>query len=305
MKYMNFKNTPAAPAATLARATALFAIVTALCAPMLAQAQTPFAKPDAAAEALIDAIATSDPDAVSRILGRDWKQVLPLDGISQADKLAFLERSAQSRVVNVKDGRGSLVVGTDPWTLPIPILQGKDGQWRFSTAAGREEVMERRIGANERAAMQVALAYLDAQREYAQADRNGDGLLEYAQKLISSPGKRDGLIWSPALGDESPLGEDLLPTRPGEGYHGYHYKVLTGQGPKAPGGARSYIIGKRMVSGYALLAWPVKYGTTGVMSFIVNQNGTLYQRDLGPQTAAAANGIKRFDPDDAWTQTKP
>lgn len=301
MKYMNYKDTPAA----LARLRASFALATALLAPMLVQAQTPFAKPEVAAEALIDAIASSDADAVSRLLGKDWKQVLPMDGISQDDKLAFLERSAQSRAVSVKDGRGSLVVGTDPWTLPIPIVQGKDGQWRFSTTAGREEVKERRIGANERAAMQVSLAYLDAQREYAQADRNGDGMLEYAQKMVSSPGKRDGLIWSVALGDDSPLGEELLPARPGEGYHGYHYKILAGQGPAAKGGARNYIIGKRMVSGYALVAWPVKYGTTGVMSFIVNQNGTVYQRDLGPQTQAAASTIKRFDPDATWTQTKP
>jgi hypothetical protein len=198
-----------------------------------------------------------------------------------------------------------LVVGSDPWTLPIPIVQGKDGQWRFDPVAGHDEILVRRIGANELAAMQAVRAYVDAQRDYALADRNGNGLLEYAQKLISSPGKRDGLIWSESLGDDSPLGEEFLPARPGEGYHGYRYKILTEQGPAARGGARSYLIGKHLLSGFALVAWPVKYGETGIMSFMVSSDGQVVQRNLGPNSAQVAAGMKQFNPDDNWKPAKP
>ena len=166
-------------------------------------------------------------------------------------------------------------------------------------------MLEKRIGANERAAIQASLAYLDAQREYAQVDRNGDGVLEYAQKLVSTPGKRDGLIWSTSLGDESPLGEGFVPKKPGEGYHGYGFRILTGQGPAAKGGTRSFIIGNRMTAGFALIAWPMKHGETGVMSFIVSSDGTVYERDLGPGTAKAAAGIKTFNPDAGWKPVQP
>jgi hypothetical protein len=301
---MNITLSPATPTSEPRTLSAIaFALV--LVMPSVALAQVPFAKADAAADALIEAVATSDEAAMPRLLGKGWRQLFPLDGVSADDRYLFLEKSAQSRLVKVNGGRADLVIGTDPWTLPIPIVQGKDGQWRFDPAAAQTEIQQRRLGGNERAAIQASLAYVDAQREYAQADRNGDGVLEYAQKLLSSRGKRDGLIWSASLGDDSPLGEGYLPTHAGEGYHGYHYKILTGQGPKAKGGARSYLIGPRMVSGYALLAWPVKYGTTGVMSFIVNQDGAVFERDLGSQTPKAAAGIKSFDPDDSWKPAKP
>ena len=270
-----------------------------------ASAQALFAKPEAAANALIDAIAANDGAAMARVLGNDWKQLIPKEGISSQDVLDFLEKASQSRKVEVKDGRGELVVGTDPFTLPIPLAQAKDGQWRFDIAAGREAIAERQIGANERAAMQVVLAYLDAQREYATLDRNGDGVLEYAQKLVSSPGQRDGLIWSRSLGDESPLGEGFAPVKPGAGYHGYRFKILTAQGPAAKGGARSYFIGPRMTAGFALLAWPVSYGKTGVMSFMVSSDGAVFECNLGPQSAQVAAGIKAFNPDDAWRPSKP
>jgi hypothetical protein len=196
-------------------------------------------------------------------------------------------------------------VGTDPWTLPIPIVQGTDGQWRFDPVGAREMMAAKRIGANERAAIQASLAYVDAQREYALADRDGDGVLEYAQKLISTPGKRDGLIWSQALGDDSPLGEGFLPKKPGDGYHGYHFRILTAQGPAAKGGARSYLIGKDMTAGYALIAWPVKYGETGVMSFIVSSDGVVYERDLGRGTAQAVAVTKVFNPEAGWAPARP
>lgn len=293
-------------AGALVRAASGLALAAAaLGATPIAKAQAPFATPEAAANALIDAIAISDEAAMPRLLGKDWRQLRPLDGIDPDDRYFFLEKASQSRSVKVKDGRGELAVGNDPWTLPVPLVQGKDGQWRFDPVGARAAIAERRIGANERAAMKAALAYIDAQREYALVDRDGDGVLEYARKLISSPGKRDGLIWSTSLGDESPLGEDYLPRKPGVGYHGYNYRILTAQGTKAKGGARSYLIGKRMTAGFALLAWPVQYGVTGVMSFIVNSDGAVYERDLGPQTAAAAGPIQLFNPDDGWKPAKP
>jgi Protein of unknown function (DUF2950) len=287
------------------RCAAAALLATAFTVPLAARAQAPFTTPEAAAEAFIKAIAASDASALERILGKDWKQKIPLGGINQDNILTFLERASQSRVVKVSEGHAELAVGTDPWTLPIPLLKAADGQWRFDPVGARKLIAERRIGANERAVMQVMLAYLDAQREYAAADRNGDGALEYAQKLISSPGRRDGLIWSASLGDESPLGEAFLPQKAGDGYHGYRYRILTGQGAKAPGGARSYLIGPRMTRGYALVAWPVAYGETGIMSFMVASDGVVFQRDLGPQSAAVAAAIRQFDPGEGWTRTQP
>jgi hypothetical protein len=295
----------AARAKSIVGGVGVFALVIALGMPSRTFAQAPFNTPEAAADALIDAIASNDVGAMPRLLGKNWRQVLPLDTVERDKVYAFLEKTNQARKVNISGARAELVVGDDPWTLPIPLLQGKDGQWRFDPVGAQEVIAERRIGANERAAMRATLAYVDAQREYATADRNGDGVLEYAQKLISSPGKRDGLIWSPALGDESPLGEAYQPAKSGEGYHGYHYKILTGQGPKANGGARSYLIGQRMTAGFALLAWPVKYGTTGVTSFMVNSDGELFERDLGPQTPQVARALTRFNPDDAWQRVQP
>jgi hypothetical protein len=290
------------PFASTASALVLAA---ALGMPEQAQAQAPFTKPEQAADALISGLATNDEATLTRVLGKGWRQLMDVEEVDIENRYTFLQKASQSRVVNVKDGRGELVVGSDPWSLPIPIVQGKDGQWRFDPVAGHDEILVRRVGANELAAMQVVRAYVDAQRDYALADRNGNGLREYAQKLISSPGKRDGLIWSESLGDESPLGEEFLPARPGEGYHGYRFKILTEQGPAARGGARSYLIGKHMVSGFALVAWPVKYGETGIMSFMVSSDGQVIQRNLGPNSAQMAAGIKQFNPDDAWKPAKP
>ncbi|WP_310387899.1 DUF2950 family protein, partial [Roseateles sp.] len=188
----------------------------------------------------------------------------------------------------------------DPWALPIPLLQGKDGQWRFDPAGGKLNVLERRIGANEHATIQALLASVDAQREYAQVDRNGDGVLEYAQRISSTAGQRDGLIWPTSLGDESPLGEAFLPKKAGEAYHGYRFKLLSAQGDAAKGGARNYLIGKRMETGFAMLAWPLKYGETGVMSFMVNQDGQVFEADLGPNSAKVAASITSFNPGPGW-----
>jgi hypothetical protein len=295
----------AAATASLQQAARTLALVAALGLPALAQAQAPFPTGAAAANALIDAIATSDAAALPRILGKDWRQLMPTDGLDADDVYLFLEKASQSRRVDVNGTRGFLVIGNDPWTLPIPLLQAPDGQWRFDPAGARDVIAERRIGRNERSAMQAALAFVDAQREYAAADRNGDGVLEYAQRLLSSPGQRDGLIWSASLGDDSPLGAAYVPAKPGQSYHGYNYRILTAQGPKAAGGARNYLIGKRMTAGFALIAWPEKYGDTGVMSFIVNNDGKVFERNLGPRTPQVAAGIQQFNPDDTWKPVKP
>lgn len=290
---------------TLPRACATLALVAVLGAGPAAFAQVPFANPQSAANTLIEAIATHDGDAVSRLLGSDWKRFVPVGQIDSDDVTTFLYKSSQARSVKVDGGRALLTVGTDPFTLPLPIVQGADGQWRFDTAGGREMMAAKRIGANERAAIQASLAFVDAQREYALADRDGDGVLEYAQRLISSDGKRDGLIWSQTLGDDSPLGEGFLPKKPGDGYHGYHFRILTAQGPAAKGGARSFLIGRNMTAGFALIAWPVKYGETGVMSFIVSSDGVVAERDLGQNTAKAAAAIKAFDPGAGWAPVTP
>jgi hypothetical protein len=290
---------------TFPRCGATLALVAAIAFGPAAFAQAPFATPQSAANALIEAIATHDGDAVSRLLGKDWKRFVPVGDIEPDDVTTFLYKSSQVRNVKVDGARALLSVGTDPWTLPIPIVQGKDSQWRFDTAGAREMMAAKRIGANERAAIQASLAYVDAQREYALADRNGDGVLEYAQKLISRPGQRDGLIWSRSLGDDSPLGEAFLPKKPGDGYYGYHFRVLTAQGPAAKGGARDFLIGRSMTAGFALIAWPVKYGETGVMSFIVNGDGTVFERDLGSGTAQVAAATKAFNPEPGWVPVKP
>ena len=271
-----------------------------------AHAQQAFSSPAAAADALVDAVATSDPDALKRVLGADWKRFIPTADLDQDDVYAFLAAAAQSRKLVAQSGdKAHLAVGTDGWTLPIPIVKGPGG-WRFDTRAGAEEIRVRRIGRNELAAIQAALAYYDAQKEYALADRNGDGVLEYAQRIISTPGKRDGLYWAALPGEpESPLGPVFGDDAPGDGYHGYRFKILKAQGPNAPGGAFDYRIKGRMTAGFALVAWPAKYGDTGVMTFVVNHTGQLYQKDLGPGTDTAARAMSRFEPDATWERVTP
>lgn len=291
--------------APIRRTRLAWLLAAALALPLAATAQVPFATPEAAGDAFVEAIAHQDQAALRRLLGPKWHELIKPSALGGDNAQLFLDKAYKLRKVKVDGRRGELVVGIDAWPLPIPLAQGSDGQWRFDPSGGRQAMMERRIGNNERSAMQAALAYVDAQREYALADRNGDGVLEYAQKLASSPGKRDGLYWDAQLGDESPLGAAFAPAKPGQGYHGYRFRILTGQGPKAAGGARSYLIGQRMVSGFALVAWPVKYGETGVMSFIVNQSAMVYEKDLGPETAKAAAAIELFNPDEGWQPVKP
>jgi len=199
-----------------------------------------------------------------------------------------------------------LTVGGEPgFTLPIPIVKNKAGLWKFDAAGGTERLRTARIGRNELAAQQAVLAYYDAQREYATQDHNSKGVREYARKLVSTPGKKDGLYWSSPLDvDGSPLGPLITQQKPkAPGYWGYNYKVLTAQGKDAPGGAYDYVIGGRMRAGFALVAWPVRYGDTGVMTFMVSHAGVVYEKDLGPNTEAIATAMTRFDPGEGWNKS--
>ncbi len=296
-------------------ALALGTTSTMLVAPVLllgttsAHAQAVYATPDAAANAFVDALARNDHTALQHVLGNDYPRFIPTESIGQDDILAFLGAWAKEHqiVTGTAQQNGHttahLSVGTDGWTLPIPLEQTAKG-WHFDLPAARDEILTRRIGRNERAAMLTSLAYIDAQNDYHNVTQH------YAQKFVSASGKRDGLYWDSAPGEpESPLGP-LAATMPGgihpdEAYHGYHYRILTAQGSHAKGGAQRYVEGGELEKGFGLVAWPAEYGKTGVMSFIVNQDGQLYQKNLGPRTPRAAAAIKSFDPDSSWQATQP
>jgi Protein of unknown function (DUF2950) len=207
--------------------------------------------------------------------------------------------------------RRVLLIGAEAWPMPIPIVRVGD-RWRFATELGEDELVNRRIGSNEHNAIYVARAFVDAQRAFASRDRNGDGVLEYAQKLASSPGKRDGLYWSAdaAKGDEeSPFGPLIAESAAylkghaaGDPYRGYRFRILTRQGNAAPGGAYSYVINGRMIAGFALVAFPAEWGKSGVMTFIVSHNGKVYEKNLGKDSAAIGAGMTTFDPGAGWKE---
>jgi len=271
-----------------------------------ALAQNAYPTPEAAAEALVDGIARHDRDAIKAVVGPDYEKYFPSSKTDPEDVTSFLEAWARGHaIVPAGTDKAFLGVGKNGWTLPVPIVKTAAG-WRFDTKGAAEEMRVRRIGRNELAAIQVALAYTDAQKEYRQTDWNGDGVLEYATRPQSSPGKRDGLYWASLPGEPaSPLGAEFAEAKVGQPYHGYLYRILTAQGTNAPGGAKSYIKNGRMTEGFALVAWPAKYDDTGVMTFIVNQDGIVYQKSLGPNTDAAARAMKTYDPDASWQKASP
>lgn len=275
----------------------------------LANAQAFYPTPDEAAKAFVDALASNDQVALKQVLGSDFNRFIPTQQIGEEDVYDFLGAWSKGHEI-VKDPaplhghpQAHLTVGTSGWTLPIPLVETARG-WRFDLPAGRDEILTRRIGRNERSAMLTTLAYVDAQNDYHNLTQR------YAQRFVSTPGLHDGLYWVSAQGEpESPLGPlaATMPNRtlPSEAYHGYHYRILTTQGSHANGGAQNYVQGGEMVKGFGLIAWPAEYDQTGVMSFIVNQEGRLYQKNLGPQTARAAGLIKSFDPDSSWQLVQP
>jgi hypothetical protein len=276
-----------------------------------ADAQETFKTFDEAVSALIAAAKSADQKALTRVLGPGSAEI-----VSSGDAVA--DADARRRVIEAYDAnhqvtmegadKAVLILGAENWPFPIPLVR-KDGTWRFDTAAGREEILYRRIGRNELSAIQACLAYVDAQHDYAEKDRAGSGAGIYAQRIVSRPGKKDGLYWPAVAGeDESPLGE-LVASATVEGYragqqrvpyHGYYYKILTRQGPKAPGGALDYVVRGKMIGGFALVAYPAEYGNSGIMTFLVNHQGVIFEKDLGPRTATLAAGMTAFDPDATW-----
>ena len=239
------------------------------------------------------------------VVGSDYRKYIPAETMDPEDITNFLEAWARAHsIVRAGADKAFLGVGRIGWTLPIPIIKSAAG-WRFDTNGAPDEMRIRRIGRNELAAIQVALAYTDAQDEYHARDWNGDGVLEYATRGLSSPGKRDGLYWASLPGEpESPLGAEFADARAGQPYHGYLYKILTAQGKDAPGGARSYVKNGHMTEGYALVAWPAQYGDTGVMTFIVSKDGIVYQKNLGADADAAGRAISDYNPDASWSKTR-
>lgn len=286
-------------------ASILLGSALALPAPaVLAGGQQSFATPEAAMEAFGTAVIDSDEAALRAMFGANFRQLIPPVGAER--RYEFIEAWAKSHKIEPDgDGRARIAAGQKGWTLPIPLEKTASG-WRFDMKAGMDEIAVREIGRNELSAIQVVKAYADAQREYIARDRNGDGVPEYAQKIASSAGKMDGLYWPSKANEEpSPLGRLLADAaaekgrKPGS-YHGYSYRILTAQGPDAPGGARDYIVDGRMTGGFGLIAWPTSYGRSGVMSFMINQDGQVYEKNLGPDTATQAARVKAFNPDATW-----
>jgi hypothetical protein len=288
-----------------------------LATPVLAAAPQPgFPSPDDAVTALVGAVQKHDPAAIEVILG-PGSEALVRSGDPVKDReeqQRFLEKYARHHtLVAAANGQMLLHIGADDWSLPIPLVQ-QNGSWRFDSRAGAQEIVNRRIGRNEIAAIRFCLAYVDAQKEYFNLFKNNAGTGLYAQRLVSTPGNYDGLYWPSAAGTpESPLApivesavEEGYPGQVEAGkpvaYQGYYYRVLTAQGPDAPGGARSYLRGGKMVAGFGLVAWPAIYDASGIMTFVVNQDGTVFQKDLGQDTTMRARAIKAYDPGWDWTR---
>ena len=271
-----------------------------------------FTSPEEAVSALVTAAKASDEKTMLAILGPSAKPLVA-SGDPVADREGmerFVARYEEShQITHPSDTQAVLEVGKKAWPFPIPLVKDEAG-WRFDTAAGQEEMLNRRIGNNELSAIQACLAYVDAQREYYTRDPDGDALLHYARHLQSTQGKRDGLYWPTASDEpESPLGPFFAQAR-AEGYamgkpspyHGYLFRVLEEQGPHAEGGAYSYLAKGKLMGGFAMVAYPAKYGASGIMTFLVNHDGVVFEKDLGPRTAELARKMKRFDPDPSWTR---
>ena len=278
--------------------------VAALAATSTATAQKTFSTPDAAADALVEGLTRHDEGDLQAVLGPDYRQLMPLNALSEEDRTKFLAAWSKGHRVERKGANARLAL-KDGWTLPIPIVRSGEG-WVFDVRAGLEEVRTRRIGRNELATINSIYGYCDAQHEYAEQDRNGDGVLEYARRFLSSPGKHNGLYWATKEGEPlSPAGPTFDASNVKDGYEGYRFKILEAQGPAVGGGAGSYLNGGHLTNGFALVAWPARYGETGVMSFLVNQNGVVYQKNLGAASAATAKKMTRFDPDASWVALPP
>jgi hypothetical protein len=280
-------------------------------APAFAQEQ--FNTPEAAVEALVSAARSGDAKAIVAVLGPGGQTI-----VSSGDPVAdsntrekFVSAYDTKHAIEPEgDGTQTLIIGDDDWPFPIPLVN-KAGEWQFDTGAGLDEILRRRVGRNELSAIQVARGYVQAQNEYAELDPAGLGRGVYAQRIVSHKGEKDGLYWPTAEGQPpSPLGE-LAAQASAEGYktgkgpipyHGYYYRILTRQGAGAPGGAYDYLVKGKMRGGFALLAFPAEYGNSGIMTFMVNHDGTVFEKDLGPKTAKLARKIESFAPDQTWSK---
>jgi hypothetical protein len=302
------------------RAFTSLTIAAFLCAAVsIAHAQKAFKTPEEAASALVDAARTGDAKTILTVLGPDGEDIVwSGDPVADAEtRQKFVAAyDAKHQIAMEGDSKAIMVIGQDDFPVPIPLVR-KDGMWRFDTVAGSDEIILRRVGRNELEAIQTSLAYVDAQNEYAEKDRTGAGMNTYAQRIVSQPGKKDGLYWPTSRGEEeSPLG-DLFAQATRQGYRvgagrtpyrGYYYKILTRQGPAAVGGAFDYVVRGKMIGGFALVAYPAEYGNSGIMTFLVNHAGTVFQKDLGRNTAKIAEQMSSFNPDQSWqkvTDTAP
>jgi hypothetical protein len=302
--------------ATIARAIALSLLCSVLGSWAATTPHSHFDSPEAAASALVDAVRagkTSDVLAVVGPKSQSW--LVTSDSVSdRAEWRVFLAAYDKKNAITMKgDDKAALTVGDDGWEFPAPIVK-KHGKWSFDANAGREEILNRRVGRNELDTIQTLLAIVDAQREYAASDADRNGLRAYARRFASSPGKKDGLYWETEEGQPpSPLGPLVAKAeREGYGehvkigkvqpYHGYLFRMLKSQGPAAEGGAYDYVVNGHLFGGFAVVAYPDAYGITGVKTFIVNHDGVVYEKDLGPSTTADAEKMKRYDPDKTWTK---
>ncbi|MFO1068239.1 MAG: DUF2950 domain-containing protein [Geminicoccaceae bacterium] len=297
---------------TSRRFTRLVALGCALAAFPAFADEAVFATPEAALEALRDAIVNEDTDALRRIFGPENEaDIIGGDPAAIRQTLDDAQEAVAAgiRLVPGEDDDSRIVlIGLRDWPLPFPIVRGDKG-WSYDIEEGLEEIVDRRIGENELTAIANARAYVDAQLLYATVDHDADKVLEYAQKLISSENGRDGLYWPDPDGtDPSPLGplaaseaDYLRYVEAGEALHGYNYRILTAQGPNPPGKDYDYVINGNMIAGFALVAWPEAYGNSGIMTFVISHQGELFEKDLGPDTEAVVGALERYDPDASWT----
>ncbi|HXA52233.1 MAG TPA: DUF2950 domain-containing protein [Candidatus Acidoferrum sp.] len=298
-------------------AAALVALASSILASPSASGQRTFATPQQAGRALLAAAESNDMSGLSAIFGPESDEILnsgdPVD--DENHRAAFVKKAKQSlkwQIVPANTNRAHLLIGTDNFAFPIPLVKTA-GRWHFDTPSGKTEILARRIGANELDAIAACKAYVDAQYDYASEDRNKNGIPEYARKLISSPGERDGLFWPGADAPPTQFAS-RVETAESEGYrkdddaptpyHGYYFRMLLGQGPNARGGALDYIHDGSMIGGFGLVAWPAEHGVSGIQTFLVNQDGVIYEKDLGAKTSAAVEAITTFDPDKTWRRVR-
>jgi len=296
---------------TILSVGALAALTLALLPAQSPTAQPTFATPEEAIRAVGDAVEHNDTAAMLKLFGPGGKELVqPADDVGAREERANFAKMLHQKVQVERDptspNRVTFSVGTEDWPFPIPLERNKAGKWYFDTEQGKMEVLARRVGRNELNAVEVCRGYVEAQLQYSNVDRDADGILEYAQKIVSSPGKQDGLYWEGAPGNLVPksfagaaeavaeAGKKLEP------YHGYYYRIMKAQGPAADGGAVNYVVKGEMIGGFALVAWPAEYGVSGVKTFIVNHHGIVYEKDLGPATGTLARQMTQFNPDKGW-----